>query len=65
MKAFKTVSSEIVGLFFLLISATATIAFPGVGDFWLALGTVIVLFLTIYARLHFGDAAPSHEAATR
>ncbi len=65
MKALKTVSSEIIGLFFLLISAAATLSFPGIADFWLALATAIALFSIMYVRLHLEAVEPSKEAASR
>ncbi len=65
MKVFGTFSSEIVGLFFLLISATATVAFPGIADFWLALATAITLFLIMYVRLHYGAAEGSRDTTPK
>jgi hypothetical protein len=65
MKLFRTLSSEIIGLIFLLISAAATMSFPGIADFWLALATAITLFFIMYVRLLFGAPGAGGETSSR
>jgi len=63
MKIHQALSSEVIGLVFVLISAAFTILLPGVADFWLALATAITLFLVMFVRSYLRlDAAVEQKS---
>lgn len=61
MKVLTTLSPEIIGLFFLLISSALSLSLAGVEDFWLAVATAITLFLIMFIRLNLSEAAPEED----
>jgi hypothetical protein len=63
MTFLRNVSSEVIGLVFLALSAAATVAIPGIGEFWIALATAIMLFLLMYFRLNYKAAGGDGETS--
>lgn len=61
VKIFNSLSAEMVGLIFILVSAAAAMTFPEVADFWLALATAITLFVIMYVRSHPGVKTAAEE----
>jgi hypothetical protein len=61
MKVLSTVSPEIIGLFFLLVSSVLSVSLTGVEDFWIAVATAITLFLIMFIRQNLSEAAPEED----
>jgi hypothetical protein len=61
MKVLTTLSPEIIGLIFLLVSSAISLSLPKGEDFWLAVATSISLFLIMFIRLNLSEAAPKED----